>query len=127
MLNHQLASYDDFLDHRLQKIVDSTVIGQEEDGTLKGYIFPEIEEYKIKFGKVKVAYPEVREADGTERPLKPMEARLRDLTYEAHVDLEFIPVKNDVEYEPETVRIGTLPIMIKSNKCNISKKYQKKK
>ena len=122
IVNHQLASYDDFLNNRLQKIVDSTVIGQEEDGTLKGYIFPEIEDYKIKFGKIKISNPEVREADGTERPLKPMEARLRDLTYEAHVELEFIPVKNDVEYEPETVRIGELPIMIKSKRCNISKK-----
>ena len=98
IVNHQLASYDDFLDHRLQKIVDSTVIGQEEEGMQRGYIYPEIEGYKIKFGKIKVASPEVKEADGTERPLTPMEARLRDLTYEAHVELEFIPVKNDVEY-----------------------------
>ena len=121
IVNHQIASYDDFLDKRLQKIVDSTVIGQEEEME-KGYIYPEIEGYKIKFGKIKVLCPEVKEADGTERPLTPMEARLRDLTYEAHVELEFIPVKNDVEYEPETVKIGELPIMIKSKRCNISKK-----
>lgn len=121
IVNHQIASYNDFLDHRLQKIVDGTVIGQEEEGMSRGYIYPEIEGYKIKFGSIKVTCPEVKEADGTERPLKPMEARLRNLTYESHVALEFIPVKNDVEYEPETVRIGELPIMIKSKRCNISK------
>ena len=66
--------------------------------------------------------PEVKEADGTVRPLTPMEARLRDLTYEAPIELEFIPVINDVEYEPESVRIGELPVMIKSEKCNIYKK-----
>jgi len=61
IVNHQIASYNDFLDNRLQKIVDSTVIGQEEE-MLKGYIYPEIEGYKIKFGKIKVECPEVKEA-----------------------------------------------------------------
>jgi DNA-directed RNA polymerase subunit B len=122
IVNHQLASFNDFLDRRLQKIVDTTVIGLEEEGMEKGHIYPEIEGYKIKFGKIRVKYPEVKEADGTERSLTPMEGRLRDLTYEAHVELEFIPIKNEVEYEPEIVRIGELPIMIKSKKCNISQK-----
>ena len=103
IVNHQLASFNDFLDRRLQKIVDTTVIGLEEEGMEKGHIYPEIEGYKIKFGKIRVKYPEVKEADGTERPLTPMEARLRDLTYEAHVELEYIPIKNEVEYEPEIV------------------------
>ncbi len=122
IVNHQLASYDDFLNRRLQKIVDNTIIGQEEEEMEKGYIYPEVEGYKIKFGKIKVGYPEVKEADGTERSLTPMEARLRDLTYEANVELEFIPIKDEIEYEPEMVKIGELPIMIKSKKCNISKK-----
>ena len=79
IVNHQIASYDDFLRHRLQRIVDGTIIGQEEEGMKRGYIYPEIEGYKIKFGKIKVGLPQVKEADGTERPLTPMEARLRDL------------------------------------------------
>ena len=81
IVNHQIASYDDFLEHRLQHIVDSTIIGQEEEME-RGYIYPEIEGYKIKFGKLSVGKPEVKEADGTIRKLTPMEARLRDLTYE---------------------------------------------
>lgn len=124
IVNHQIASYDDFLTNRLQWIIGNTVIGQpdeEEAEEEKGVIYPEIEGYKIKFGKIRVGCPGVKEADGTERPLTPMEARLRDLTYEAHVELEFIPVKDGIEYEPESVRIGELPIMLKSKKCNISK------
>jgi DNA-directed RNA polymerase subunit B len=127
IVNHQIASYDDFLRHRLQRIVDGTIIGQEEEGMKRGYIYPEIEGYKIKFGKIKVGLPQVKEADGTERPLTPMEARLRDLTYEAPIELEFIPVKNEVEYEPEMVRIGELPIMVKSLRCNISQKVLEEK
>ena len=39
IVNHQLASFNDFLDRRLQKIVDTTVIGLEEEGMHKGYIY----------------------------------------------------------------------------------------
>jgi len=120
IVNHQIASYNDFLERRLQSIVDSTIIGQEEDPE-RGYIYPEIEGYKIKFGKIGIGSPKVKEADGTIRDLTPMEARLRDLTYEAPLTLEFIPVKDDVEYEPEEIRIGELPIMIKSKACNLAK------
>ncbi len=126
IVNHQIASYNDFLERRLQTIVDSTTIGQEEEME-KGFIYPEIEDYKIRFGKISVGLPEVKEADGTIRPLTPMEARLRDLTYEAPIELEFIPVINEVEYEPETVNIGQLPIMIKSKRCNIAKKTTEQK
>jgi DNA-directed RNA polymerase beta subunit len=120
IVNHQIASYNDFLERRLQNIVDSTIIGQEEEME-RGFIYPEIEGYKIKFGKISVGKPEVKEADGTIRTLTPMEARLRDLTYEAPITLEFIPVKDEVEYDPEEVRIGELPIMIKSKACNLFK------
>ena len=120
IVNHQIASYNDFLARRLQSIVDSTMIGQEEE-MKRGYIYPEIEGYKIKFGKVSVGKAEVKEADGTVRRLTPMEARLRDLTYEAPLTLEFIPVKDDVEYDPEEVRIGELPIMVKSRACNLNR------
>ena len=122
IVNHQIASYNDFLDRRLQSIVDSTSIGEigGEDEKEKGFIYPEIEGYKIKFGKIKVGKPEVKEADGSIRNLTPMEARLRDLNYEAPIKLEFIPIIDDVEYEPEVVRIGELPVMVKSKTCNVA-------
>jgi len=31
IVNHQIASYNDFLELRLQNIVDSTIIGQEDE------------------------------------------------------------------------------------------------
>ena len=126
IVNHQIASYNDFLEHRLQNIVDNAIIGQEEEME-KGFIYPEIEGYKIKFGKVSIGKPAVKEADGTIRELTPMEARLRDLTYEAPLTLEFIPVKDGVEYEPEEVRIGELPIMIKSRACNLARHTMEKR
>ncbi|RLF27532.1 MAG: DNA-directed RNA polymerase subunit B [Thermoplasmata archaeon] len=124
IVNHQIASYNDFLNRRLQNIVDTTLIGEPGEGeetTERGYLYPEIEGYKIKLGKIKVGRPHVKEADGSQRDLMPMEARLRDLDYEAPVTLEFIPIKDGVEYEPEEVKIGELPIMIKSKACNVAK------
>jgi len=118
--NHHIASYNDFLDRRLQEIMDSTRIGEGEN-LERGYIHTEIEGYRIKVGKIRIGRPIVREATGDEHFLTPMEARLRDLTYEAPVYVEFIPEINGIPYEPEEVRIGYLPIMVKSKKCNISR------
>ncbi|HEC77502.1 MAG TPA: DNA-directed RNA polymerase subunit B'', partial [Thermoplasmatales archaeon] len=122
IVNHQIASYNDFLSRRLQEIVNSTRIGEGE-GLERGYIHPEIEDYKVKLGKIRVGRPLVKEATGEEHPIAPMEARLRDLTYEAPVFLEFIPVINGKIREDLTseAKIGHLPIMIRSNKCNISR------
>ncbi|RLF47607.1 MAG: DNA-directed RNA polymerase subunit B [Thermoplasmata archaeon] len=122
IVNHQIASYNDFLNRRLQNIVNSTRIGEGE-GLERGYIHPEIEGYKVKLGKIRVGKPMVKEATGEEHPITPMEARLRDLTYEAPVFLEFIPVidgkvRDDLAEEE---KIGHLPIMVRSQKCNISR------
>ena len=38
IVNHQIASYNDFLERRLQGIIDSTIIGQEEEME-QGYTF----------------------------------------------------------------------------------------
>jgi len=118
--NHHIASYNDFLDRRLQEIMNSTRIGEGEN-LERGYIHTEIEGFKIKVGNIRVGRPVVREATGDEHFLTPMEARLRDLTYEAPVYVEFIPELHSISYEADEVRIGYLPIMTKSRRCNISR------
>lgn len=120
IVNHQIASYNDFLDKRLQEIVKGVRIG--DIGNERGFIHTEIEGFRVKIGKIRIGKVTIREATGDEHEMTPMEARLRDLTYEASVFLEFIPIIDGIEYESEEAKIGTLPIMVKSNKCNISKK-----
>src|SRR5918996_2734986 len=119
LVNHHIASFNDFLEHRLQQIIDNVRIG--DDDTERGTIQTDIEGFKIKLGKISVKRPQVKEADGSLRPLTPMEARLRNLTYQAPVQLEFIPVIDGVEHEAEVVNIGKLPIMTRSANCNIAK------
>src|ERR1051326_3897472 len=105
LANHHIMSYNDFINYWLQDIIDNIKVGDEE----------------AKLGKIRVGNPIVKEADGSTRLLTPMEARLRNLTYEAPMYLEFIPIIEGVEHEPEEVRIGDMPIMVKSAKCNITK------
>lgn len=119
VVNHHIASYNDFLVNRLQNIIDNIRIGDET--AERGTIQTDIEGYVIKLGKITVRRPIVKEADGSLRPLTPMEARLRNLTYQAPVYLDFIPVIDGVEHEAENVQIGKLPIMIKSKHCNIAR------
>ncbi len=122
--NHHLMSYNDFLDHWLQEIIDKIGVG---DGEVEpGIIETDIEGYKVKLGKARIGHPIVKEADGSTRLLTPMEARLRNISYEAPMYLEFVPIIEDVEHEPEEVRIGSMPIMVKSSKCNITKENLEK-
>jgi len=111
-VDHQIKSFNEFIDYRVQKIIDE--IGEIQLET------PELAEFKIKLGKVRIPSPSIKEADGATRTITPMEARIRDLTYASPVFVEMIPVINGVEQEPQEVKLGDLPIMVRSNRCVLS-------
>ncbi len=110
--SHQLESFNEFVAIRLQKIIDE--IGEIE------LEVPEIAEFKIKLGKVRVPLPSIKEADGATRNILPMEARIRDLTYASPIFVEMIPIINDIEQESHEVKLGEIPIMVKSKVCSLS-------
>lgn len=107
-VSHQIKSFNEFVNTRLQKIFD-------EIKEIK--LETETGEFRIKLGKVRVGKPCVKEADGAVRFITPMEARIRNLTYAAPIYVEFIPIINGIEQEKEEIKIGELPIMLKSDKC----------
>jgi len=109
----QIESYNDFIDHRLQKIID-------EIGEIKPEV-PEIGELVIKFGKITIGRPCVKEAEGAVREILPMEARIREISYTAPVYVEITPIINKVEQEPINVLLAELPVMVKSKICPLSK------
>ena len=110
LVRQHLDSYNEFIGRSIQQIVDEIE-----------KIEPDIPGFYVKLGKVEVGEPTIREADGAVRPITPMEARIRNLTYYAPLQLEMTPIDiNDgVEIPGETVNIyiGRLPVMLKSNKC----------
>ncbi|HEQ78766.1 MAG TPA: DNA-directed RNA polymerase subunit B'', partial [Euryarchaeota archaeon] len=140
IVNHHIASYNDFIRttthvNSIQRIVDDTRISSEDeergmfvldaDRTDGDKIYVRIGRETVKQGKgvaeptIKIMRPSVKEANGSEHDLTPMEARLRNLTYWSNITLKFSIIENDLEREPEEVRIGRIPIMIKSVRCNL--------
>jgi len=106
LVRQHLDSFNEFINSGLQEIVSE-----------QGVIETDIPGLSIKLGSIEVKEPTVREADGSEEPIYPMEARLRNLTYAASMFLTMIPIENGIEGEPVQVYIGRLPIMVKSVKC----------
>ncbi len=108
-----IQSFNNFIEKELQKIIDEN---KEIEPTI---IPPNVEEFKIKFGKITVQKPEIIEADGSKRPIYPSEARLRKISYSAPVMLEVSAHINGVQREFFTTQIGTIPIMLKSKYCHL--------
>ncbi|MEM2560287.1 MAG: DNA-directed RNA polymerase subunit B [Candidatus Bathyarchaeia archaeon] len=118
-VRQHLDSYNEFIEHGLQEIVNE--IGEIEIEV------PE-KPYKIRFGKVFIARetengviygPYITEVDGTRHEIYPMEARLRNLTYAMPVSVEIITVVGGKEVDKEIVYIGDIPTMLKSKYCHL--------
>ena len=72
-----IDNYNHFIDYELQQII-------EENKEIEPAIIPEkVEEFKIRFDKIRVTRPEIIEADGSKRLIFPVEARMRKITYSA--------------------------------------------
>ncbi|MBN2518257.1 MAG: DNA-directed RNA polymerase subunit B'', partial [Candidatus Altiarchaeota archaeon] len=106
LIRHQLNSYNDFVNKVMQEIVDET-----------GVIDTRIPNLQIKFGKVALKKPDVKEIDSTVHKLTPNDCRLRNMTYSGKLILEVITVVDGIERPPINSIIGEFPIMVKSDFC----------
>ena len=112
LVRQHLDSYNDFIEHRMQEIVDES-----------GQVIPDIPGFKIKFSKIRVDLPKIREADGATKEITPMEARIRELSYAGDIKLEMTPITIDERTQREEpqetleIYIGKIPIMLKSCRC----------
>ena len=139
IVNHQIESYNYFVatkentNNIMQQIVDETKVSDDEepgvmvlDKTKSGG-----REIKIYFSRRKetgrapaeasiwVDRPEIKEASGASNQITPNEARLRDLHYLAPVNLKLRIFEDGVEKEAETIKIGDIPVMIRSKVCTL--------
>ena len=118
-VSSNIDSFNKFIDEELQNIVN-------ENQEIEPTIIPQnIDEYKIKFGKIRVGEPLTTEADGSKREILPTEARLRKLTYSAPIFIEVSTHINGMRRENFESQIGEIPIMLKSKKCYLHKKSKK--
>src|SRR5512139_492461 len=123
LVRQHLDSYNEFIDHGLQEVVDEV-----------GEIPIEVPDnpYKVKLGQIwvidpqsRITGPYVTEGDGTKHEIYPMEARLRNLAYAAPVALEMTPIIDGREQDTELVYIGNIPVMLKSKLCFLSQLSRK--
>ncbi len=110
LVDHHIKSFNQFVDRKLQEIVN-------EVGSVK----IEPLDIELRFGRIWLGKPSIREADGETREIYPMEARLRDITYASPIHLEVSVCRGEIEEEHEEVVIGKLPIMVKSKVCHLYK------
>lgn len=110
-----IHSFNNLIEKGLQEVVD-------ENKEAEPAIIPHnIEKFKIRFGRITVGKPEITEADGSKRPIYPMEARLRKISYSAPIHLEVSTYINDVQRENFIAEVGKIPIMLKSKFCHLEK------
>jgi len=113
----QVESFNDFIERRIPNIIKQIKEIKPE--------VPDLGEFKIKLGRFKLGVPSVKEADGSQRNILPLEARMRNLTYAAPMYVEMTPILNGIESETIWVNFGDLPIMLKSKVCSLSKMAKK--
>ena len=110
LVDHHIKSYNDFVDNRIQKIIDISDPITLEDG-----------KYTLITGDLRIDSPFNKEADGSKSMIYPTEARLRNLNYSAHMYLEMaLQEEGAPEAELQEVYIGELPLMLKSSKCHLN-------
>ncbi len=110
LVGQHLDSFNRFVKHELKDVVDSVA-----------RLNPKVEGYYVDLGDIEIESPSVREADGSEHPLYPNEARIRNLTYASKLYLHMTPVRKEdsstTRMETLRIYIGDLPIMLRSEKC----------
>ena len=131
MVKQQLDSFNNFMHPTIQSLItDNQEINiKPESQHRPGEEFEAQERHLLNFGTVSIARPSVIEADGSPEFLKPNEARLRSLTYSAHlyVDLSKSRLVVSAANSDEVVQqheedftdrsLGMVPIMLKSKYC----------
>ncbi|MCX6694919.1 MAG: DNA-directed RNA polymerase subunit B'' [Candidatus Altiarchaeota archaeon] len=101
LVNFQLESFNWLVEKGLQEVIDE-----------KGSLEIDIPDYGLELGKIGVGTPQVNESGQGAELRYPFECRLRNLTYSAPINLEF--VENG---EPVLVEVGHLPVMLNSRIC----------
>ena len=114
MVRHHIDSFNRFLEVGMQEIVDE--VKSFEPNVLP----PGFADARVRFGKLQVEKPLHQEIDGSLTFLQPGEARVRELTYAAPLNIKLTLEHDGVEEEPVVAELGRLPIMVRSKACPTS-------
>eukprot|EP00940_MAST-03C_sp_MAST-3C-sp2_P002322 g2322.t1 len=115
LVKQHIMSYDNFINHGLQKVIDANSEIRSDMSA----------NFCIKYKKVYVGRPTVREESFKKSFATPMMCRIRDLTYSSKIEV-------DVEYSVgggktymKRTPLGRIPIMLRSSKCVLRDKSER--
>ncbi|MCL5262374.1 MAG: DNA-directed RNA polymerase subunit B'' [Candidatus Marsarchaeota archaeon] len=104
----QLDSYNRFIMAGINKIVEN-----------QSLIEPEVSDFAIKLGSIRLEQPIVIESDSSTKRILPHEALARNLNYSAPMYITYTPIISGIEKADAMgeAYVGELPVMVKSNLC----------
>jgi DNA-directed RNA polymerase beta subunit len=112
IVNNQIDTFNNFINFGMQEIVDQEPIIS-------------VPNYSIKFGNITLAEPQVIEENRNLCTIYPIDARRRDLNYDAAICCDIKETINDGDHQEtkfhSRIVIGRMPIMLKSSACNLTK------
>ncbi|EJT99968.1 DNA-dependent RNA polymerase II second largest subunit [Dacryopinax primogenitus] len=141
LVRQQLDSFDEFVQNSMQEVVDeSGELILDQANQHSGRELDETKRYELSFGQIYLSRPSTMEPDGSNLPIFPQEARLRNLTYSAPL---YIDVKKrvlsgrenpedvngemiwesqntDADKEIHKIWVGKVPVMLRSTFCILS-------
>lgn len=122
--NIQKESFDYFIHHRLQRIID-------EEPVIDVYL-DNMTHIQVIFSQVYVDYPYIVDEKRQIKYIMPNEARIRELTYSSSVSIDVV-VKEFTNHELKSekvfrkIGIARIPMMIGTSRCNLhDKTFQQK-
>jgi DNA-directed RNA polymerase beta subunit len=117
--NIQKESFDYFIHHRLQRIID-------EEPMIDVHL-DNITHIQVIFSQVYVDYPYIVDEKRQIKYITPNEARIRELTYSSAVSID-VTVREFINHELKSekvlrkIGIARIPMMINTSKCNLYNK-----
>jgi DNA-directed RNA polymerase II subunit RPB2 len=129
LVRNQLESFDNFVNLQIHKTVDmfNPVIIQSPDDYNEEHKLYKIN-IEINFKNLNLTRPSIHENNGATKLMFPNEARLRNFTYSSNMHIDFdikytyyqgenFNIKKEKIDVLKNVKIGSLPIMLKSSVC----------
>lgn len=130
LVKHQLESFNDFILRKIEQIIDGF-----NPIEINHQYNPETEQFKycisIQIENPTLMKPLIFEKDGSTKNMTPNDARLRNFTYSSAINVDLAitakALDDNGSYVIETKRLnsvslGKIPIMVKSNYCILKNK-----
>ena len=134
LVKHHLESYNDFMKNKIPIIIkqfNPLSIFHSYDEELNTYNY----EIRIEFTDSYFTKPMIYENDGSTKIMYPQEARLRNISYSAPINIDMVVtvIKNPLsdakvtlKKELKNISIGKIPIMVRSEFCSLFDSTSKK-